>query len=418
MNITGGDTGIHIANSPFTVNNEDGVVHPATSTASGAGLDAGVVGDDFTFQVQAKDIRAYEIQTVTVTAPSAGVTGEFTLSHLGETTAPIDYTADETVMKTKLEELPTVGEVAVTKQFIGTANTWPVWAITFNSNVHPANVGDLPLMIADPLNLVNNANPTDLAPVVHVLETMPGSDGNNRADDADLANIAVTFASTAVNVGVKEVQEILCDASTGDVQFSFHGQDVTLNWDDSLSTLQTTLSGLSKTPPLAVTNAGAGYQTTICAGSDVHGMPEPIRVTFDQVLGHATQESGDLDELDAQAVGGDAIVRVTEIQQGVGPSSRTVTIAGLTSMKEVQEISCECTAPCSTPESMRLSFKGVSTPAFAPNVDISVLETYLNDLVTVQQSGGGTAGAIDEEGRIGHWSAVRKFNPDRRAVHV
>jgi hypothetical protein len=62
MAVTAG--GNHIIGSPFTVEVDDGAVEAKTSMAAGDGLTGGVVGEPFTFTVQAKDVRAVEEQTI------------------------------------------------------------------------------------------------------------------------------------------------------------------------------------------------------------------------------------------------------------------------------------------------------------------------------------------------------------------
>ena len=75
---------------------------------------------------------------------------------------------------------------------------YPVWTVQFtavhvNTNyqfpyatlnggspeVHPTNVGDLPLITANASRL-KTSDSGQLAPVVNVLETMPGSTGNRK----------------------------------------------------------------------------------------------------------------------------------------------------------------------------------------------------------------------------------------------
>ena len=164
--------------------------------------------------------------------------------------------------------------------------------------------------------------------------------------NADLSRIVVGFSSTSVDVGVKEIQEILCDASANSdkITFSFKGgaASAQIPVTATLAHVAATLNALviaagglpANTVAVTVTNAGAGHQTSICGSSQVKGMPEPIHVTFDQVTSVNLAATGDMPQLVVVVAVGNSVVRVTEVQKGVAPSSKTVAIG----MKEIQEI--------------------------------------------------------------------------------
>jgi hypothetical protein len=404
MAVTTLDTGIHVTGSPFTVVNTDGDAHPSTSLATGKGLVAGVVGDEFKFQVQVKDVRAYEQQTVTVNAATAiNGASTFRLSHGGKQTANIPFSATAADMKAKLEALPTVGAVTVFKDEIGLAGSkWPVWEINFNSpttnpnpQLAPANEGNLPMMVPDgSLLALTVPDATALAPVVTVSEIMAGSSGNNRTDNADLSRIVVGFSSTSVDVGVKEIQEILCDASANSdkITFSFKGgaASAQIPVTATLAHVAATLNALviaagglpANTVAVTVTNAGAGHQTSICGSSQVKGMPEPIHVTFDQVTSVNLAATGDMPQLVVVVAVGNSVVRVTEVQKGVAPSSKTVAIG----MKEIQGITCTASALSAAP-TLQLSMNGISSAQFAPNIDAAALKTVLESISTIGAGG-------------------------------
>jgi len=263
------------------------------------------------------------------------VWGNFKLSYGGESTGSLPFYSSASEVKTALESLSTVGEVTVYKDLVGADTVrsgeqtlmFPIWTVRFDLTTHPNNIGDLPLIEADADNLLFEAS-GQFAPTLYVLETMPGSSGNNRQDGEDLAQVSFALQSTFVDVGVKEVQEILCDASSGST-IDLYYKGAVLNDLDVMTTLaefENKLNNLMSSLPLGsvtVTNVGAGHQSTLCERG--HGFPEPIRVTFDQYDEKAAgvvTNFGDMPMLQANQ-SGDARVSISEIVKGVAPSNFT-----------------------------------------------------------------------------------------------
>ena len=61
-----------------------------------------------------------------VTALASDLTGSFTLTFDGQTTAAIDANADESEVEAKLEALPNVGDVYVSHLSAGLGHLWTV----------------------------------------------------------------------------------------------------------------------------------------------------------------------------------------------------------------------------------------------------------------------------------------------------
>ena len=189
---------------------------------------SGVVEEPFKFAVQAKDERAYEQQTIAMeAAEDVPITGTMKLTFGGKTTADIDVdTATADTVRNLLQALPTIGAVDVQKDDLQTnsGKKRSVWTVQFKSSLsHPANVGDLPLIEVDTSQLGGSNQKLG----AHVLETMPGSSGNNRTDGDDAYDksgaatngVQARFQTEYVDVGVKEVQEIFCDADSGTIEW-------------------------------------------------------------------------------------------------------------------------------------------------------------------------------------------------------
>merc|ERR1711871_589229 len=124
MDVTVGQEKTHIAGSPFSILVDDGQVHPATSTSTGQGLVSGIAGDNFNFTVQAKDIRAMEIQTISTIAVSVTDVPEvqkvtcttsnpFALTFRGMSTGNIAINADASTVQSSLQAITSISAVTV-----------------------------------------------------------------------------------------------------------------------------------------------------------------------------------------------------------------------------------------------------------------------------------------------------------------
>jgi hypothetical protein len=92
------------------------------------------------------------------------ITGTFTLTFRGHTTAPIDYNAAETVMKTRLEALPNIGTVTV-KRFGPSVQNEYQWHVTFAAmpGSFPVGAGDVDMLIPDFTMLNGNSTNVDVS---------------------------------------------------------------------------------------------------------------------------------------------------------------------------------------------------------------------------------------------------------------
>jgi len=105
--------------------------------------------------------------------------GAFTVTLLGHTTAPIEYDADQPLMKRRLEELPNVGTVSVARTQTCPEKTYQ-WAVTFTSNPgsFPPGSGDMALLEASAAGLTTTNGLSGNADV----SVSPDTDGSARLD--------------------------------------------------------------------------------------------------------------------------------------------------------------------------------------------------------------------------------------------
>ena len=91
---------------------------------------------------------------VAVTTKTIGnvLGGSFTLSFQNQVTTPIPFDASETVMRTALESLSTIGTVAVTRSSVDNQLGYS-WTVEFTSAM---NSGDLPSMVYDKTGLLSS----------------------------------------------------------------------------------------------------------------------------------------------------------------------------------------------------------------------------------------------------------------------
>ena len=91
----------------------------------------------------------YEIQTLTTFAGDNSMTGTFIVSYSGQQTAAINYNADASTMKARLESLNGIGIVDVTRT---SASNGYAWTVTFKTED-----GDLPLLTSDAAGLQSSS---------------------------------------------------------------------------------------------------------------------------------------------------------------------------------------------------------------------------------------------------------------------
>jgi len=280
-------SGEHIESSAFMVVADDGAENALSSTATGQGLISGVAGDQFTFDVQAKDVRQPEVQVIKLTSTVAVSGGDFKLTYGNVETATIAAGANAATLESALEAISTVGDVTV-NVIDDSANTNSIyWAVTFapltGGNICnsangwancPVNAGDVELITVSD-NSLTYAGAASLAPVLTVFEVSKGSAGNNREDDNDLANIALTLThDTVANlaIGMNEEQTITCDSSSGvvgagsfDIYFTDSSAPVTVTGVTSTGDFQTALEGLVGAGKVTAASAAA----TVCVDNAV-----------------------------------------------------------------------------------------------------------------------------------------------------
>jgi hypothetical protein len=227
--------------------------------------------------------------------------GDFTLEFKGETTRPLPFDATAEEVEGALERLPTVGGVSVELVRAGRAidsrgadfypdapaGLFDYWLVTFDGACEngtalsassssaypdwsgcPAHIGDEPLLVANGTGLkyARSAHVLQAAPVVSVVETTPGSAGNNRDyvnegqyeqdESADFTNLRVQLvhqnleatpaggeymarnskSQLRVGIGNHEVQALECVSSdlAGTFGLYFLGDVLTVRANASL----------------------------------------------------------------------------------------------------------------------------------------------------------------------------------------
>lgn len=117
-----------VSESTYTIEVENGAVHPTSSIAMGQGLISGTARKEFSFSLQTRDQRQTEVQAVKISADIINVINEvqtievtanqreiFTLSFRGKHTNDIRVgTSSVTDLKYSLEYLPTITTVSIT----------------------------------------------------------------------------------------------------------------------------------------------------------------------------------------------------------------------------------------------------------------------------------------------------------------
>jgi ELWxxDGT repeat protein len=108
------------------------------------------------FADTSKLVNAAGSLATSVTSAQAAnlLSGFFTLSYDGFKTPTISFDASASDLKSKLEVLPSIGKVTVTRSVIATSQKGYTWTVTFNGHqidakVRPSNVGDTDLLVAD-----------------------------------------------------------------------------------------------------------------------------------------------------------------------------------------------------------------------------------------------------------------------------
>ena len=129
--------------------------------------------------------------------------GTFTLSLLGHTSAAISYNEEDTLVKAKLEALPNVGEVAVTREGPHRPGLTYAWVITFASNPgsFPTSSGQIALLEVDDSALYGTAvNATVYATVERVVAGSESLDGTFTLTYRGLDGVTATTSDLPFSV--------------------------------------------------------------------------------------------------------------------------------------------------------------------------------------------------------------------------
>ena len=260
--------GVDILDSPFALTVAIGDVKAGASTSVGDGLVGGIAGDTFAFEIQAKDQRKYdeqtifvntnnvqsvaEVQTITCDGSNTPTTDSFELTFRGETVT-INGNMIGSDIKDALEGLDAIPSVDVTIAGGATAcasSNPPDIEITFTGLD-----GDVPEFVVS-----SKSGPDS----VQVIESVMG-----------------------VAPAVKEVQYFTCQGTTGTVTLDFtsienvygatfgHGTgSVTIDAADTYNDLQATLDAVFGSGTITVSRPdGGSLSVSVCtngASRDVH----------------------------------------------------------------------------------------------------------------------------------------------------
>lgn len=120
------------------------------------------------------DSYTYEVQTIRLAslASLAGSGGTFILAIEGYNTPAIQYDESAETLMTKLETLPVVHTVKVTREVVSAVNGLYAWTITFTNMKHEVvqGAGNIP-----PFTLVSTTFSANLVAEVHVFEEVKGT---------------------------------------------------------------------------------------------------------------------------------------------------------------------------------------------------------------------------------------------------
>lgn len=237
----------NLLGSPVNVVDDD---HAKSSLCALGGQSVHVVFDNKIQDVQAISIISSTLQNGSMEIYGNGeeifgavngigpIMGSFTLSFEGSTTSDIEVSASAYEMQSKLEDLPTIGSVSVSKDIIGLSMTndgvvvvsdetslLSVWTVIFadasNSGCEsgswgncPANIGDVDLLVADSSSLeqISGISQHPNNPKIDVFESTKGSMGNDRSADSDLSRVKFFMQHSlhSAAIGMHEVQTIEC----------------------------------------------------------------------------------------------------------------------------------------------------------------------------------------------------------------
>jgi hypothetical protein len=294
-------SGEAISGSSFIVTVDDGAISALSTVASGQGLVSGTAGETFSFEVQTRDIRQKEVQVIAIDAkylPS----GNFKLTYGGESTANIDVFATANTVENELLTLTNIQAVSVTEDVVGlyydsssnlqnagTLSMLKYFTVTFDDDT--GDLGSIDFTddsLGYPNNPTTSTAHADLpaTPVLNVYEIRKGSTGNDREDDADLANLEFTLThdtatgadSSALMIGMYETQTISCSSTTWNAAavatISFGDKSTTTTVDISLADLQTKLETDLGTGTVSVTADSS--ETQLCE----NGASNIIKIAF------------------------------------------------------------------------------------------------------------------------------------------
>ena len=266
--------------------------------------------------------------TVTTVTQGNVISGSYTLTFEGKTTAAIASDATENDVRVALEALSTVGSVIVTRSSVDYQHGYR-WTVEFDSTL---NAGNIQTMIADGTLLTTTSTgfPSSI--------TVTSTDGNQ---------VGGTFRVSLVNNGITGVTSDISYSAT-ESQFKAALVSMTNN------VIPAGAIAVSRVGP----DAQRGYTWTVTFLSD-------YARTFEGDLNEFTFDTTNL-------TGEDAVATTIEVRKGT--------------YKEVQRIAVTSTGVVASTTMMRLSYDGSITDSIAVRPDSGNCSSSIVEVQTITSS--------------------------------
>jgi len=176
------------------------------------------------------------------------VMGSFLILYNGAVTSPVFIYDSADTLKLKLEALPFIGNVTITKDVFGISPLVPTstslfsaWTITFGRR-DPSKLGDIDMLKIDFSSIyVANGNTTATKNPIKVFESRKGTAGNDIIDNNELVDVSFSLKHLSipnVSIGIYEEDVLFCAASHGNQisgSFSLQLQKTKVSVDAALS---------------------------------------------------------------------------------------------------------------------------------------------------------------------------------------